>query len=137
MISYMPRPRKLQDDSSNDSGALVGARIKKTRLTRGLSQAQLAEMIGLSREAITAYESGRMRLLDDMVAKIARALSVSADELLGLKKSETTTPYDTPSVQIARRMQRIKRLPLAEQKVILKNIDMFLKAAESEEVSSS
>jgi hypothetical protein len=39
---------------------------------------------------------------------------------------------DMPSVQITRRMQRIKKLPAAEQKVILKSIDMFLKAAESE-----
>ena len=92
-------------------------------------------MIGLSREAITAYASGRMRLLDDKIAKLARALSVSADELLGIKKGELP-PVDAPSVQIARRMQRIKRLPAAEQKAILKNIDMFLKAAETEESSS-
>jgi len=73
-----------------------------------------------------------MRLLDDMIAKLALALSISADELLGLKKNETV-PADMPSVQIARRMQRIKKLPAAEQKAILKNIDMFLKAAESEQ----
>jgi len=128
----MPRPRKVQSDQSEASGALIGARIKKYRLARGFSQAQLAEKIGLSREAITAYESGRMRLLDDMIAKLALALSISADELLGLKKNETV-PADMPSVQIARRMQRIKKLPAAEQKAILKNIDMFLKAAESEQ----
>lgn len=127
----MPKPRRVPADQIEEIGPLIGARIKRARLAKGLSQAQLAGMIGLSREAVTAYESGRMRLLDDMIARLARALSVSADDLLGLAKSEVS-PIDAPSVQIARRMQRIKKLPAAEQKAILKNIDMFLKAAEAE-----
>lgn len=127
----MPRPRKTQTDQDEGSGALIGARLKRFRLAKGLSQAQLAEKIGVSRETITAYESGRARLLDDVISSLAKALSISADEILGLKKSDTASA-DTPSVQIARRMQRIKKLPAAEQKAILKNIDMFLKAAESD-----
>lgn len=67
-----------------------------------------------------------------MLARISIALAVSTDELLGLKKTDTATTDDAPSVQIVRRMQRIKKLPPLEQKVILRNIDMFLKAVESE-----
>ena len=100
---------------------MIGPRLKRSRLTKGLSQAQLAEMIGVTRETITAYESGRARLLDDVIASLARVLSISADELLGLKKGGPPST-DTPSVQIARRMQRIKRLPAAEQKALLKTI---------------
>jgi hypothetical protein len=42
-----------------------------------------------------------------VISSLAKALSVSADELLGLKKSDTA-PAVTPSVQIARRMQKKK-----------------------------
>jgi transcriptional regulator with XRE-family HTH domain len=127
----MPRPRKFKAEPNESPGALIGVRLKKIRLARGLSQAQLAEKIGVTRETITAYESGRARLLDDVILSLAKALATSADEILGLKKSDMASA-DTPSVQVARRMQRIKKLPAAEQKAILKNIDMFLKAAESE-----
>jgi transcriptional regulator with XRE-family HTH domain len=128
----MPRPRKTKVKPNQSPGVLIGARLKKIRLARGLSQAQLAEKIGVTRETITAYESGRARLLDDVILSLAKALTTSADELLGLKKSDTVST-DAPSVQVARRMQRIKKLPAAEQKAILKNIDMFLKAAEAEQ----
>lgn len=128
----MPRPRKTTTEPPLSSNALIGLRLRHFRLAKGFSQAQLAQKIGVTRETITAYESGRARLLDDVIARLALVLSVSADNLLGLKAADTT-PTDTPSVQIARRMQRIKKLPAAEQKVILKNIDMFLKAAEAEQ----
>jgi len=127
----MPRPRNAKTEQDGPSSALIGARLKRSRLAKGLSQAQLAVVIGVTRETITAYESGRARLLDDVISSLAKALSVSADELLGLKKNEIAS-VDTPSVQIARRMQRIKRLPASEQKAILKTIDMFLKATKSE-----
>jgi transcriptional regulator with XRE-family HTH domain len=127
----MPRPRTTKTSPKDSTSLSVGSRLKKARLAKGLSQAQLAELVGVSRETITAYESGRARLLDDVISSLAKVLSVSADELLGLKKADSS-PTDAPSVQIARRMQRIKKLPASEQKAILKNIDMFLKAAEAE-----
>jgi transcriptional regulator with XRE-family HTH domain len=123
----MPQPRKKpapKDDQ--DSVDQIGARIKRFRLKRGFSQAELAEKIGLSREAIAAYESGRVHLLDDMVARLAVALSISSDELLGLK---AITKGDASSgLRLTRRLRELDQLPEPKRKAILKTLDDLIRA---------
>jgi len=131
----MPQPRKKPQPPVDTEAAKIGPIIKLVRTRRGLSQAELADMVGVSREAIVAYEAGRVRLLDDMIARLARALTISADELLGIKKGEPSEDAE-PSVRLVRRMQKIQKLPAAQQKALLKNIDMFLKAAEADITTS-
>jgi len=67
-----------------------------------------------------------------MTARFALALQVSADELLGLKHCKNGTRGNTASLKILRRVKRIETLPSAKQKILLQNIDMFLKGTEAE-----
>jgi len=67
-----------------------------------------------------------------MTARFALALQISADELLGLKHCTNGTGDNTASLKILRRVKRIETLPSAKQKILLQNIDMFLKGAEAE-----
>ena len=61
----------------------IGENIKELRLRHGMSQEDLANMIGKSRSAVSMYESGeivpRMGVIEDM----ARIFSVSKSEILG------------------------------------------------------
>ncbi len=52
------------------------------RLSRGLSQTQLAELIGTSQPHIAKIEAGKVNLLFATAVKIAEALGVSVDTLV-------------------------------------------------------
>lgn len=67
----------------------LGTRIKIARKQKGLTQEQLAEVIGVSRSAISRWESGDMEPTIKNLAELARTLDVSSDHLLGLDESRT------------------------------------------------
>jgi transcriptional regulator with XRE-family HTH domain len=124
----MPTPRKTDVQTSQSVTGQIAKRIVSLRKTRGLTQAQLADIVGISRNLLANYEMGRTHLTDDSIIRLASALRVSADELLGIKDGDTATT-SVPSVRLVRRMQKIALLPQADQKVILKTIDTYLKGA--------
>jgi hypothetical protein len=59
---------------------------------------------------------------------IARALEITADELLGMSEPQQQRPA-RPSRKILRRAERIENLPRQQQLTLLRTIDTFLKAA--------
>lgn len=60
-----------------------GDKLRKTREDKGLSQAELAEKAGLQPSAISHFESGRRSPSLDNLRRLADALSVAIDYLLG------------------------------------------------------
>lgn len=58
-------------------------RLKKFREEQGLTQVQLSELTGITTRQIQKYEGGQARPRLDAAEKIAKALNISADELLG------------------------------------------------------
>lgn len=127
----MPRPRKLSNQHAPIPVGQIAKNIIQLRKERGLTQTQLAEAMGISRNLLSNYELGRTHLTDESIIKLAEVLKVSADDILGLSHPKTISD-EVPSIRFIRRIQRISKLPSADQKAILKNIDMFLKAAESD-----
>lgn len=103
----------------------IGQRIARFRKERGYTQAELAEKIGITNNLVSEYERGRLRMNDQMVARFAVALDVSADEILGLKIENRKNIK--PSLRIMRRLHRIEKLTLSKQKSLLQIIDGFLK----------
>ena len=61
----------------------TGERIRALRKERGLNQDQLAELASLNRVTVAKYESGRVEPGAQALARIADALDVSVDILLG------------------------------------------------------
>lgn len=61
----------------------TGERIRQIRKARGLSQDQLAELSSLNRVTIAKYEAGRVEPGALAISRIADALEISADVLLG------------------------------------------------------
>jgi transcriptional regulator with XRE-family HTH domain len=59
----------------------VGRAIRRVRLLRGLSQEKLAERAGASWKHVGQIERGEVNVGLDVLARIARALSVDAAEL--------------------------------------------------------
>jgi transcriptional regulator with XRE-family HTH domain len=61
--------------------AMVGARIGALRVSRGMSQATLAERIGVTLQQVQKYERGATRVGAGRLSKIASVLGVSVGEL--------------------------------------------------------
>lgn len=75
----MTRSNKVREE--------LGRRIRVLRAASNLSQAQLAERVGVSFQQIQKYESGRSELSISRLLSIARALDVSAEEIIGFYPS--------------------------------------------------
>lgn len=63
-------------------GATVGERLAAARAERGLTQADLAEALGVSRPQVANIEAGRSALSVEQLMTAALALSISAADLL-------------------------------------------------------
>lgn len=62
---------------------MLKERLKARREALGLSQSDLARSLGLTPQAVSAYENGVRRADGDVIAAIADVLKCSADYLLG------------------------------------------------------
>jgi transcriptional regulator with XRE-family HTH domain len=60
----------------------VGARVRTARVARGLSQAALAEQLGLTFQQVQKYERGANRISASKLVEIARTLEVAPAEFL-------------------------------------------------------
>jgi transcriptional regulator with XRE-family HTH domain len=60
----------------------IGTRIRTVRLDRGLTQTQLAIMVGVSRSAVAQWETGRTGQVTGNLSRIADALEVSVEHLM-------------------------------------------------------
>lgn len=61
-------------------------RLRQLREDRDMTQAELAAMLGTTRQQVGKYETGRQEMTAGKLAALCRALGVSADYLLGLPK---------------------------------------------------
>ena len=65
----------------------IGQRIRKLRLQKGLTQAQLSEMVGCSNNYLSHIETAQCKLSVSMLLRLANALGESTDFFL------VDTPY--------------------------------------------
>jgi transcriptional regulator with XRE-family HTH domain len=66
----------------------IGKRIRDVRQRRGITQMWLAKRAGITKQAMYAIEAGNVDPRATRVAKIAQALRVSTDYLLGIRDEE-------------------------------------------------
>ena len=107
----------------------IGKRIARLRKENGLTQKELAEKVGISRSIISDYEIGRIRLYDDVIIRVALALKVTTDEILGLKETQNLN-IGNINRNMVKRLQLIEKLPAFDKKSLIKTIDNALKGVE-------
>jgi len=86
---------------------IIGLRVRVARVKKGLSQSQLAKMIGVNQSAIAHIESGTNIPSALNVVSLSQALEVSTDHILG------NTPADLVRT-IVRRMVEMDPKTLEE-----------------------
>jgi transcriptional regulator with XRE-family HTH domain len=102
----------------------IARRLARLRREKGLTQAEMAEMLGISQPIVSDYERGELRLHGELIVRMAEILDCSADEILGLRERETAT--GATNRRVLRRIQQIDLLPRRDQEALLRTIDAFL-----------
>lgn len=59
-------------------------RIKELRLARGLSQVDLADALGVTKQSVSNWENSNIQPSIDMLLRLANYFSVSTDYILGM-----------------------------------------------------
>ncbi len=73
----------MQANIANDSiDLVVRRRLRELRIQRGMTLQEVGERAGIDISTLSRLESGKRRLALDHLPRLARALSVSTDELL-------------------------------------------------------
>jgi len=121
----MPKARKNPRQVPDIRLVSIGKCLQSIRKRRGVTQKELGEKIGLTREAIASYEAGRSHLIDITLIDLAAALRVSVNEILGQERKSAEAPT---SRRWAKRMAMIESLSEPVKKYILRTLDDLIKA---------
>lgn len=95
-----PAPRRRTDPvgaPSSDVDALVRSRLRALRTSAGLSLDDVARRAHLSASTVSRIETGHRTLGLDVLVPLARALSVSLDDLLDTTTSDDVVIRPQPS----------------------------------------
>ncbi len=66
----------------------LGKRIKQERFQQGLTQEAVAEAIGVSRTAVSKWESGESEPTIQNLVALSRLFDVGVDSLLGVERHQ-------------------------------------------------
>lgn len=107
----------------------IGERLARLRKEHGITQGQMAELLGVSQPIVSDYERGELRLHGELLVDLARILRVTTDEILGLQPSKKTElPKDR---RILRRLQDIDKLSKRDREALVRTLDAYLSKAKA------
>jgi putative molybdopterin biosynthesis protein len=101
-----------------EAPAATGARLRLARQARGFSQQQLAGMADVSRQAVSAVESGHSDPSLRVALALAQALGMTVEELFGPGEAARPVPA-IPVAPLAGGQQRVVLAPVGDQFVAL------------------
>lgn len=78
-----------------------GEMLRRVRMRKGLSQAELARRLGVVRQQINNYESDRFTPSWDMAVRIAKALDVSLDAFVEGRLGDDAEGQEEPAALAA------------------------------------
>ena len=97
-----------------------GPRLVSIRRQRGMTQYDLADALGVSQRAISYYESGNGHPQAAMLTRIAAALQVTTDDLLGSSDARHPLPTDNPeSRRLWAKFRVLLELPDKDRRAVL------------------
>lgn len=67
---------------------MFNERIKELRLALGINQIEFGRKLNVTKQCVSNWENGNIQPSIDMLIRICKVFSVSADYLLGLDHSE-------------------------------------------------
>jgi transcriptional regulator with XRE-family HTH domain len=110
----MPKPAKTRTQFAEN--------LATARKAKGLSQRELARLVKVTPRVIGLYETIIKNPTPDIVVRIAGALRVSIDELMGHKPIKNNEPT---SRMVTKTVRKLEHLPPKEQKKLLDYINLL------------
>ncbi|OEU53542.1 MAG: hypothetical protein BA861_08285 [Desulfobacterales bacterium S3730MH5] len=107
----------------NEEGPF-GARMAQLRKAAGFSQRDLAAELGISQRMIAYYEKQTQYPPTHLLPLLAKALGVSADQLLGMEEMKTNRR--TKDSRLWRRFSQIEKMDTKGKRQILQLLDTFI-----------
>ena len=101
----------------------LGKRVAEGRKEMGLTQAELAETLGISQQLIAAYEAGSRKIPASMLPTLARLFAVSLEQLVGL---DSRPVKRGPASTLQRQIEQIGLMPRSKQKFITEMLDALI-----------
>lgn len=98
------------------------------RKAQDITQAQLAEQLGISQQAMNSFEKGRRRVPVSLLPAIAKRLGVAVEALLTDDSKAAAKRGPAPKLQ--QQMDRITQLPRARQQFVMQVIESVLAQAD-------
>jgi len=106
-----------------------GTRLRRFRNASGLTLVELGRKVGLSKRMVLYYEIQGGTPSPEQVAAFAKALGISADQLVGASVVKTTdAPQNGGELRLWRRLRQIQQLPDDQRRAVLKVLDGLLKS---------
>lgn len=109
-------------DDPEQKRAIIASRIREARRAAGLSQGQVARLLGLQRPSVSEMEAGRRRVSGEEITRLAELFDVKPSWLLG-EGAETADPHDTKLQLAARELAKLKPEDLDRLLALLASIN--------------
>ena len=100
-------------------------RIKELRKKKGLSQAELAEAMGVHFAQVSRYERGETKPNAEAMTKLAQVLETSTDFLMNGTTDETALSAGLDKEMISR-FKQVQELDADDKKTMLSFLDAFI-----------
>ncbi len=113
----MTRPKKKSSRSAGSVDYDIGDRIRAARHARGVTQQDLAAMLGVTFQQIQKYESGANRVAASRLIDIAKALDLAVTEFLPAAGAHSEMNLNTP--ELAKLIGLYLRLSASDQRRML------------------
>lgn len=117
-VVYKPRPIDYAVEVRKRME--LAQRLAEARKARGLSQAEAAERLGVSRQAISRWETGAGIPTLDNLMQLGTLYQVSLDALVyGARPAETEEPHMVPETEAQMQEPEMTREPKRRRPVLL------------------
>lgn len=105
-----------------------GTRLHAAREAAGLTQAQVAEQIGITQTAYALWERREMAIRPDQIEHLAKILNVSVEHLFGVAAPKTASG---PAGRVRQTFHEVSKLPRRQQEQIVKVVSALLAQAKT------
>lgn len=121
MAGYNPAMRKSDEKLKRPP---MAQRLVELRQAAGLTQVQLAEQLGVHHSNIAFWELSGTPPRGEILPKMAHALGVSVDELLGVAPRKAKKPAAKGRLQQV--FEEVAKLPRRQQQKVIEMAEGFL-----------
>ena len=115
----------MQNDDEAFCKAL-GQRIALIRREKGMTQVQLAPKLGLSQQALSHYENGRLRVPLGLLPRLAEIFELTLDELMTGQPAVRQPGKRGPVSRLQQQLDAISAMPRAKQKAVSVVLDALI-----------